>query len=388
MKDIKNWDKYKNKLQQNILLTHIAYSEGITHEDLSPELFTDLADNLAIADPNLKVFFISDMAEGTGHSKASKYEHRCIVFVNSKTKEITFANAGTRLGMNAQGYYDVADDYNLYMHNPPKKLKSAEYINSVVLDVFGSEISEYKLHYTGHSLGAAMAELGAVDMALQMNKKGLSCKEKIDCITFDNPGTKPIVEKLCKNNNSSLQNIKQDVSFKTINNGKNFINTLNEQTGEVYEIKDKEPKSYFKYAMSFLAYVTNASSELISKVFSILSYGNISHQIDKHSLKNFDELFIGEKGIVDLSSGKEVTSEDILYSRVPIKYNKAIFEAIKQDNDNKGHKLSMHKRCADGSVESISFSKEELQHVCNMLNERAFFIAETKDIFAKSIKQR
>jgi hypothetical protein len=62
----------------------------------------------------------------------------------------------------------------LIAQKKPAKMNPAQILNDMILDSLGEQAKDYKFHYTGHSLGAAMAEMQAVDMDIKLQQKGLN----------------------------------------------------------------------------------------------------------------------------------------------------------------------------------------------------------------------
>jgi hypothetical protein len=283
------WAAIKGQAGKDVIFTKFAYEDS----KIKQEELTKMAQEI---DPEHKLLLFSDYVKDT-----QGFEYRCAVFINEKTKEIVFANAGTRAGVDSKGINDLIDDARLIAQAEPNKLQKARDLNNLVMENLGPTIKDYKFHYTGHSLGAAMAQLQAEDMYIKMHKKGIKIEEdKISTITFENPGTKPIIDKMFKEEKLDPQTSK--VKHVVFNNRKNFINTLNPQVGKVYEIKPNDQKSLgpIEKALGFIARiiskVVKISSKVITKVCDWVSYGLISRQIKDHSLEHFEKVFVNGDG--------------------------------------------------------------------------------------------
>lgn len=162
--------------------------------------------------------------------------YRAALFVNNETKEIKVVTAGTRMeeGTEIQKS-DLLDDTMLAAAQLPSKFKAAQALNEMIIENFGKDLAGYTIHYTGHSLGAALSDMAAADMALRLKNADMLQKGKVSSTTFDNPGVKEIVAKMLpKDFNTSK--LKEMVHFEAYNNRDNFINTMGSQMDEKYDI--------------------------------------------------------------------------------------------------------------------------------------------------------
>ena len=169
----------------------------------------------------------------------------------------------------------------MMMDYKPAKMNPAQILNDMILDSLGEKAKDYKFHYTGHSLDAAMAEMQAVDMDIKLQQTGLKNpneKDQITAVTFENPGTKPIVEKMYREAGLPEDSVKK-LNFCEFNNRKNIINTLNAQSGTEYTIvphsqKERNP-NFVQMMFEVIAKYASGLSPLIGKAFSLLSPGGI-----------------------------------------------------------------------------------------------------------------
>ncbi|MES2215286.1 MAG: lipase family protein, partial [Pseudomonadota bacterium] len=187
---------------------------------------------------------------------------------------------------------DLQDDAYMALGWPPKKFAAAKELNQLVLDNLGDEAGDYSFHYTGHSLGAALSDLAATDMALKLQAQKLLTPGKISTITFDNPGSQYLVKKLLAPSGQELSDLKDAVSYISINNKPNFINTMDEQTGDTYYLVPQEQwhtDPLLKLIGFCGKYVPNPA---LSFLLDIISYGPPEHQIKDHSMVNFVEALV------------------------------------------------------------------------------------------------
>ena len=301
---------------------------------------------------------------------------RCVAFMNQNTKEIVFATAGSRFGMDEKGIADIYEDALMVAHNKPRKMNPAQILNDMVLNSLGDKAKEYKFHYTGHSLGAAMAEVQAADMDIKLTKKGLEAegkgeKDQISAVTFENPGTKPMIEKMYEEAGLPKENISK-LNFCEFNNRKNMINSLNEQTGRTYTIvphsqKERNP-SLTQMVFEVVSKIIGSEiSPLLGKAIGLLAPGGILDDLkSEHTLDNFNEVFVKKEGKVKGKEGEVISLEEAYTGVKPVKYDKDTAEELsklKKENGNIG-KQTMSMTNADsmtGKITRLVFSNEELK---------------------------
>lgn len=302
-----DWNPIYNKAAQAVVFSNFAYKKN--DEDME-KVANQVPDGY-------ELFLMTDHADKHELGKAS---FRCVAFINETSKEIVFATSGTRPGANQVGIDDLMDDVRLITHNKPKKMNSAQALNSMILDSLGEAAKDYKFHYTGHSLGAAMAEMQAADMDIRLTQKNLKSEQQISAITFENPGTKPIIEKMYKKADLPVENA-SNLQFHAFNNRKNIINSLNTQTGEIYTIvpnsqKERNPTAS-QMAFGVLSKKAGkALSPLVGKAFGLLAPGGVTDDLrSEHSLANFSEVLVQKTGEVH-SEPKAISSFEAVYDKI------------------------------------------------------------------------
>ena len=349
------FDKIKHSAKKALLFTKFSYKTS--PEDL--EYLNRVAQKIA---PDHQLLLFSDFFDDT-----KKFEYRCAVFISHKTKKIVFANAGTRLNFNMKGFSDIRDDLNLLRNLPPKKLKSASLLNTIILDNLGQYAKDFKFCYIGHSLGAAMADFSAVDMELQLLSRKLKAK-KISTITFENPGTKPLIQQMLKN--QDLNEFVSSIDHITINNRDNFINTFNPQVGRVFKVISDQPRKlgYFENLISSVAQSIVKSIECfapscITTVCRWISFGSFSRQVQEHRLFNFEDVILYHKGEI-----KSLDSLLVSQNLTEMKYDKKTFanlEVLKIKNKDIGKKEFVMRH--EVTNQEIEFSNLEFSKASNEL---------------------
>ena len=356
-----DWKVFNGKAQQAVVFSNYAYSQ-------KDEKMQAMADQVP---EGYKLFLMTDHVQEVG-----KASFRCVAFMNQKTKEIVFATAGSRFGMDEKGFADIYDDALMVAHNKPRKMNPAQILNDMVLDSLEDKAKEYKFHYTGHSLGAAMAEMQAADMDIKLTKKGLKpegkeAKDQISAVTFENPGTKPMIERMYEEAGLPKENISK-LNFCEFNNHKNMINSLNEQTGRTYTIvphsqKERNP-SLTQMVFEVVAKIVGSEiSPLLGKAFGLLAPGGILDDLkSEHTLENFNEVFVKKEGGLKDKEGEIIPLEEAYTGVKPVKYDKDTAEELsklkKENGDIGKQNLSMTKADSlTGKVVRLVFSNEELK---------------------------
>lgn len=355
-----DWKVFNGKAAQAVVFSNFAYQQ-------KDDEMQELADKMP---KGYEMFLMTDHVQEVGEAS-----FRCVAFMNQNTKEIVFATAGSRFGMDEKGFADIYDDALMVAHNKPRKMNPAQILNDMVLDSLGDKAKEYKFHYTGHSLGAAMAEMQAADMDIKLTKSGLklegkAAKEQITAVTFENPGTKPMIEKMYEEAGLPKENISK-LNFCEFNNRKNMINSLNEQTGRTYTIvphsqKERNP-SLVQMVFEYVAKIVGSEiSPLLGKAFGLLAPGGVLDDLQsEHTLENFNEVFVKKEGKLKGKEGEVIPLEEAYSGVKPIKFDKAAAEELsklKAENGNVGKQnLSMTKADSlTGKVVRLVFSNEEL----------------------------
>lgn len=295
---------YATIAKRDVTFARSAYA-GFAEKkgDSDREEFKKIAELLP---ENYEMMICTDYLEDT-----QKYQYRAMVFINRDTKEVIVANSGTRFGMHKAGKSDLFNDVHIMMSKTPPKMKSIETLNDMILDNLGGEVGEYKIHYTGHSLGASLSDLAAADMALKCRKRGIDLEvneagkkekeKKISTMTFENPGSKKIIEKMYEKAGYDPALYSQDADYKGINNKRNLINQATSPAGKMWEIEPDGQNNKMNGAQTFAFYLSRKLHRIlpvISRLLETFAMGGVSGQMKTHSLQHFDDVLCQEKGKV------------------------------------------------------------------------------------------
>jgi hypothetical protein len=229
----------------------------------------------------------------------------------------------------------------------------------------------YEIDYTGHSLGAVLADCAAADMYLQMSTRGVDTKScSISSTTFDNPGALTPVKRLCANHDVPFEKVQNAIKYKVFNNRENFINTLDKQVGEKYQIipDGQKPRNGFSMMLAWIA--KKVRFVIPKKIIKFLSFGNLSSQARDHSISNFNDVLVEGKGVVKAKRGKLMTMEEATTGIEPLELDDEWFEQLKTskapDKKSPEPEFSMTK-----NGERIEFSKKELEALPGRGNDLA-----------------
>ncbi len=172
------------------------------------------------------------------------------IWMNHKYKQLIYACAGTKidfLTMNSSIktkffgildlFKDAVNDVRIFLHQPPLQYKYGmePFIEWSLnhLSKLGVNLKGYDIFFTGHSLGAMLADMGA----LYMHKYN---ELSIKSVTMENPGSLRSISNLAcalKKDGHLFQNLEElKDNFVVFNNTPNWVNTAGEQFGRVYQL--------------------------------------------------------------------------------------------------------------------------------------------------------
>lgn len=240
------------------------------------------------------------LATSLDSTESAAYQYKAVAFINKTTREIVFANAGTK----PEDTWDLVDDSliaelkygatTLKNSSVPYKISSIKaFINNVENKLLaeGENSQQYSFSTSGHSLGGILSDLCGVELI----SRGFNVTKSV---TFENPGSKPVIETAIKNGDFSsavnINDLKQRIAFHTYNSKPNVINSCNDPMGEVKILVtplannsqgDTSLQGWGSYLLNKVGSVVNAVSEQIglNGVFASLQaveYHYLSKQME------------------------------------------------------------------------------------------------------------
>ncbi len=231
------------------LMSADVYDTGIVKElprHIKP--YMDFDKNSFDSPLNIDLSFVLDLADKKDWKQLAPYlafkafgkgGYFGRAYINTKNNQIIIAHRGTDIDLNLlKGksiefskdinfmdlIRDVDDNYDVFQGKiPHQQLAAARYFTALVKLDYEEKHGEKNpvIIHTGHSLGAILAELSAVEN----NGKA---------VTFESPGSSPMVEKVLETNNIDKNSFK----IITYNNVPNSINRTHPPAGKVYYLKD------------------------------------------------------------------------------------------------------------------------------------------------------
>ncbi|WP_198139646.1 hypothetical protein [Candidatus Orientia mediorientalis] len=223
----------------------------------------------------------------------SRYGYKAVALINQNTGQVHIATAGTK----PMQPWDLFDDMKIYFHSLPWKMDPMKCFINKILKQLDQDTKNYIFSTSGHSLGAIMSDLTMGECISQNLKFTKS-------ITFENPGSRPIVDRAIKNHeftNKIEMPIEALAKHCIIVNAKrNFINLTNRQLGSEIKLMLVKNKSTTNKHISNSAQRGNWINKFCSAIRNCMNYFKItaiSDQINDHKLANFD----------NQDSGKELT---------------------------------------------------------------------------------
>jgi hypothetical protein len=217
--------------------------------------------------------------------------YKAVAFIKEATKEVHIATAGTI----PTDIRDLIDDGLVAIKRVPYKIEQVKEMVAQVKNLLGEAAKNCTFSTSGHSLGAILSDLTAVEII----SNGLNFSKST---TFDNPGSQAIVEKAITDNlftGKIEQSINDLAEHCEIYNAKpNFINGTNAQLGKTHLVlPDNTPVIETKAAViestglwGWGAYLCSKVGSAVSVVTDSLGITSVTEQIKSHGLKNFATL--------------------------------------------------------------------------------------------------
>ncbi len=220
----KNYKYHPNDYVHGLLSKH-AYKNSLEGDSVT------LDPNIDVHLKNWRVEKIYNDTQNSGYYG--------VIYVNDKTHQVVLANRGTE---------DIIK--GLFSKNSDWKTNLEEILGQKIGDqqarnyqATGEAINiaknkGYRLSLTGHSLGAWLAELSAF-----YSHAYFECRN-IKAVTFDSPGTVPMMEKLQSNIRGKDTRIElEDIEIVTYLAQPNPANCCNPHVGRVYRVPVKMKQS-------------------------------------------------------------------------------------------------------------------------------------------------
>jgi hypothetical protein len=245
-------------------------------------------------------------------------------YFNRDSKTIIIATVGSNFTLTKQGYHDVIDDAFIATGNIVPKFNDVKQFMDSLIDLVGrDELNEYKIITTGHSLGSVLSDLTAV----YAKYKGLNVSESI---TFDNPGSRPIIEKLLKKpeyKKFTVDNLKSEINFETYTAAPNIVNTCNKQMGTHYFATKAQPEkntyydNIYELITSSFDITLNAMAKAVN-IFKDFFSNNLEHEL----VRIIDRL--------ENPAIYRVSNKDWLKEKITVKLDKKYATALEEVDKN------------------------------------------------------
>lgn len=217
------------------------------------------------------------------------FGYKAVALISKSTKEIHISSAGTKERI------DLADNACVVLSVPPYKLRSMKlFVDKIVNEVtrIGENVKDYKFGTSEHSLGAILSDLTFVEI----HSRGLKFDQSI---TFDNPGSKSIVQNTISQNCFShpVTTTVDELGKRCVeyNARPNFINQANEHmatnTKVVIPLPDNKPSDLTisdKSSWLFAQYLYKKFGHAVGKCAEIFGITEIIKQLESHKMANIN----------------------------------------------------------------------------------------------------
>ncbi len=360
----------------------------------------------------LAIIYSSTLPPDFAGPASPKSELESVVVIDTKEKKVTVITAGTRLDDDLQkAIHDVTDDAFFAIGGEPPKLAPLKALNKIIIKQLGGDLSNYKFHYTGHSLGAALSDCAATDMAIRLHNRHKLTENKISTATFDNPGAYTRVVKQLESvyddkiesenarhdnrieeitnskfsdeekkrltaaekkehtkilNNLEgiykIDNFRRLVDYKSFNNRPNAINTMDQQVGRKFTIVHQDQEDLSPLYMLIAWIIDELPDSFVKKWLYKFSFGPLETQISEHKMSNFIDVLKKRQGEIlykDKNGEHKTTLRDIAHGTTLIDYDPIQFQFIESSKRYHGEKVKYSMR-NENNGKRIEYSEEQL----------------------------
>ena len=305
------------------------------------------------------------LARSNTDASTSHFSYKACAFINHNTQELLIAHAGTDLKHGK----DIIDDFWLWQgsHIPYKMSSIKSFIEKIEEKVGKEDIKNYKIETTGHSLGAILSDLCAVELK---SKK----LEVTKSTTFENPGSKKVIEKAIEkdifSNQISFDQVKE-IGFDIKNMKPNPINSLNPQLGTVSLVVTEENlKSVIQDQNelgqhNYFSYLTNKVGNVAKSAANFLGISNRVQFISDHKLDNFIKHYNEENKELKIENWNNKT-----IGKTVLAHDENLYKQLQKEktSDNKSNEYIMYSENNDEEegisiIDSRKFSHQDLREI-------------------------
>lgn len=251
------------------------HPNDFVHGRLSKHAYKDsnVTDSVTLGDPHLKDWKITKVFN---YIRSTSYY--AIIYQNDTTHQMVLAVRGTKTGAieELKGLFKKSG----YVKNNIEEIlggtivvgQQKKHFKVTQYAVEKADKNKYRLSFTGHSLGAWLAELSVFYCRTYFNHYNIDIK----AVTFDSPGTKPMMKKLQSNiiNDATHVDLKK-LPIITYLASPNPVNCCNPHVGRVMQVEVDMPKT---------DHFEEKASKRVKKAIGDKAYGLLA--IEGHHLSN------------------------------------------------------------------------------------------------------
>lgn len=228
-----------------------------------------------------------ELSKSSDNEDTNQYGYKAVSLVNHITKQVFISCAGTK------EIHDIVDDIKIVFGYAPNKLEPLKKFVTNTIDLItksNNDIADYTFSTSGHSLGAVVSDLTAVEIISRNLNFDMST-------TFENPGSKDVVTNAINQNLFSGTVPKDPDALKEIaehcieyNAKPNFINTVNSHFSSNINLVLSQENIFMDSAWGYSNYLCNKLGSAIDFCSEYLGIKSIVDQINSHKNKNFEDL--------------------------------------------------------------------------------------------------